>query len=152
MEQRIIYVGLDVHKDSVVAAVRIAAAGAATTDVRTFDTTTEDTLRVSADATGLSWLTLRAVYERAKRVGSGLDEQALDDIGEQVSLRQFDISDRAAAAFSFRPGQFNMVYLPGIGEVPATGIPLAQPGVGDIVAAPVLGADTAAILRELRGE
>jgi hypothetical protein len=39
---------------------------------------------------------VRAVYEHAKRVGSGFDEQALDDIGEQVSLRQFDISDRNA--------------------------------------------------------
>jgi MtrB/PioB family decaheme-associated outer membrane protein len=63
---------------------------------RTFDTTTEDTERVSADATGLNWLTLRTVYEHAKRVGSGLDEQTLDDIGEQVSLRQFDISDRTS--------------------------------------------------------
>ncbi|HWW82612.1 MAG TPA: MtrB/PioB family outer membrane beta-barrel protein [Vicinamibacterales bacterium] len=63
---------------------------------RTFDTTTEDTVRLSADATGVGWLTLRAVYEHAKRVGSGLDEQALDDIGEQVSLRQFDISDRTS--------------------------------------------------------
>lgn len=61
---------------------------------RTFDTTTENTLRLSADATGVKWLTLRAVYEYARRVGSGLDEQTLDDIGEQVSLRQFDVSNR----------------------------------------------------------
>jgi MtrB/PioB family decaheme-associated outer membrane protein len=67
---------------------------------RSFDTTTENTLRLSADATGVSWLTLRAVYEHAKRVGSGLDEQTLDDIGEQISLRQFDISDRNADRFS----------------------------------------------------
>jgi hypothetical protein len=67
---------------------------------RTFDTTTEDTVRVSADATGVSWLTLRGVYEHAKRVGSGLDEQTLDDIGEHVSLRQFDISDRNSNRFS----------------------------------------------------
>jgi MtrB/PioB family decaheme-associated outer membrane protein len=61
---------------------------------RTFDSTTEDTVRLSADATDLRWLTIRAVYEHGKRVGSGFDEQALDDIGEQISLRQFDISDR----------------------------------------------------------
>lgn len=67
---------------------------------RLFDTTTEDTLRLSADATGTSWLTLRGVYEHAKRVGSGFDEQTLDDIGEQVSLRQFDISDRTSDRFS----------------------------------------------------
>jgi len=41
---------------------------------------------------------------------------------------------------------------PGIGEVLATGSPLAQPGVGGASPAPVLGADTAAVLAELRGE
>jgi MtrB/PioB family decaheme-associated outer membrane protein len=67
---------------------------------RTFDTTNENTVRLSADATGIRWLTVRAVYEHAKRVGSGLDEQTLDDIGEQVSLRQFDIADRNSQRFS----------------------------------------------------
>ena len=59
--------GLDVHKDSMVAAVRIAAAGAATTDVRTFDTTTPGLLALSGwlsehgcthvamEATGVYW-------------------------------------------------------------------------------------------------
>lgn len=41
---------------------------------------------------------------------------------------------------------------PGIGEVLATGSPLAQPGAGRVAAAPVLGADTAAVLSELLGE
>jgi MtrB/PioB family decaheme-associated outer membrane protein len=63
---------------------------------RSFDTTTEDTVRLSVDASRLSWLMLRAVYEHAKRLGNGFDEQALDDIGEQTSLRQFDMSDRVA--------------------------------------------------------
>src|SRR5207244_3974626 len=67
---------------------------------RSFDTTTEDTLRLSVDLSGVNWLMLRTVYEHAKRVGSGFDEQALDDIGEQVSLRQFDISDRTVDRFS----------------------------------------------------
>ena len=39
--------GLDVHKDTVVAAVRIAANGPATTEVRTFDTTTPGLLALS---------------------------------------------------------------------------------------------------------
>jgi hypothetical protein len=69
-------------------------------DFRTFDTTTENTLRLSADLTGVGWLTVRGVYEHAKRTGTGLDEQSLDDIGEQVSLRQFDISDRDVDRFS----------------------------------------------------
>jgi 2-methylfumaryl-CoA isomerase len=41
---------------------------------------------------------------------------------------------------------------PGIGQVLATGSPLAQPGVGDIEPAPVLGADTDGVLEELLGE
>ncbi|PYR52829.1 MAG: hypothetical protein DMF89_01510 [Acidobacteria bacterium] len=67
---------------------------------RTYDTTTENRLRLSADATGVQWLTLRGLYEYAKRVGTGLDEQSLDDRGEQTSLRQFDISDRTLHRFS----------------------------------------------------
>ena len=67
---------------------------------RSFDTTTENTIRLSADTTRLTWLTVRGVYEHAKRVGTGFDEQSLDDLGEQVSLRQFDISDRKSDRFS----------------------------------------------------
>ncbi len=61
---------------------------------RTFETTRENTIRASIDSTGWQWVTVRGVYEHAKRTGSGLDQEALDTIGEQVSLRQFDISDR----------------------------------------------------------
>jgi 2-methylfumaryl-CoA isomerase len=46
-----------------------------------------------------------------------------------------------------------LVDQPGIGEILATGIPLAQPGTPQTpVPAPVLGADTAAVLGELLGE
>jgi MtrB/PioB family decaheme-associated outer membrane protein len=68
---------------------------------REFDTTAENTVRLSADTMGLSWISLRAVYEHAKRTGSGFDEQSLDDTGEQVSLRRFDISDRTSNRVSF---------------------------------------------------
>ena len=59
--------GLDVHKDSVVAAVRLATAGAVKTEVRTFDTTTPGLLALSGwlaehgcthvamEATGVYW-------------------------------------------------------------------------------------------------
>jgi crotonobetainyl-CoA:carnitine CoA-transferase CaiB-like acyl-CoA transferase len=40
---------------------------------------------------------------------------------------------------------------PGVGPVLATGSPLAQPGTGQVAPAPLLGADTAAVLSELRG-
>lgn len=44
-----------------------------------------------------------------------------------------------------------LINQPGIGPVLATGIPLAQPGVGDVAPAPLLGADTSAVLTELLG-
>ena len=59
--------GLDVHKDTVVAAVRIVAGGAVKTEVRTFDTTTpgllalsgwlaeQDCTHVAMEATGIYW-------------------------------------------------------------------------------------------------
>jgi len=67
---------------------------------RTFDSTTTNTLRLSADMTGIHWLTVRGVYEYSRRTGSGLDETSLDDIGEQVSLRQFDIANQNTNRFS----------------------------------------------------
>jgi MtrB/PioB family decaheme-associated outer membrane protein len=61
---------------------------------RTFDTTHDNRLKLSADATGPASLTVRAQYEYSHRTGTGLDEQSLDDLGEQTSLRQFDLSNR----------------------------------------------------------
>jgi hypothetical protein len=61
---------------------------------RVYETTVEQTLRASIDSTGFSWGSARLQYEHSKRRGEGLDEEVLSDIGEQVSLRQFDISDR----------------------------------------------------------
>jgi MtrB/PioB family decaheme-associated outer membrane protein len=61
---------------------------------RFFERTTEHVWRTSVDATGLSWGVARLEYERAVRTGEGLDEQVFGEIGEQISLRQFDISDR----------------------------------------------------------
>jgi MtrB/PioB family decaheme-associated outer membrane protein len=61
---------------------------------RMVEKTVEDTGRFSVDLTHVSWLTLRGVYEHSQRVGSGLDPLMLIEIGEQPSLRQFDIADR----------------------------------------------------------
>jgi MtrB/PioB family decaheme-associated outer membrane protein len=66
-------------------------------DDRTFrivDQTTEDIGRFSIDLTGVTWLTVRGVYEHGQRRGSPVNEAELIAIGEQPSLRQFDISDR----------------------------------------------------------
>ena len=67
---------------------------------RTFSKTTQNTLRLSVDTAAVSGVTVRGVYEYSKRTGSGLDEQSLDDAGEQTSLRQFDISNFSANRFS----------------------------------------------------
>ena len=61
---------------------------------RYFEKTTEQIVRASIDSTALAWGSLRLQYDRSVRTGDGLDEQVLSDIGEQVSLRQFDISNR----------------------------------------------------------
>ncbi len=74
---------------------------------RVFEETTEHTVRFSIDSTELSWASARLLVERSKRTGEGLDEEVLDDLGEQVSLRQFDISDRdrtrVSAIFQLTP-------------------------------------------------
>jgi MtrB/PioB family decaheme-associated outer membrane protein len=61
---------------------------------RFLEKTTENTLRVSVDSTTLPWGSVRLQYDHGVRTGEGLDEEAFSDIGEQISLRQFDISDR----------------------------------------------------------
>ncbi|MBI4264372.1 MAG: MtrB/PioB family decaheme-associated outer membrane protein [Acidobacteria bacterium] len=67
---------------------------------RLFEETTEHIFRASIDSTGNQYVTVRGVYERGTRTGTGLDEEVLDEIGEQISLRQFDISDRHRDRFS----------------------------------------------------
>lgn len=61
---------------------------------RFFEETTENTFRASVDSTDLPWGSARLLVERSTRTGEGLDEEAFSEIGEQISLRQFDISDR----------------------------------------------------------
>lgn len=61
---------------------------------RFFEETIDDVLRGTIDFTGNAFFTVRTIYEHSRRTGTGLDEEVLDHIGEQVSLRQFDISNR----------------------------------------------------------
>lgn len=61
---------------------------------RLFEATTDHTLRLAYDVATLDRVTVRADLTRSKRTGRGLDEEVFSDIGEQVSLRQFDIADR----------------------------------------------------------
>ena len=61
---------------------------------RIVENTSEDTGRLSVDLTGFTWVTLRGIYEIGNRRGSAVDQAELLAIGEQPTLRQFDISDR----------------------------------------------------------
>jgi MtrB/PioB family decaheme-associated outer membrane protein len=67
---------------------------------RFLEQTTEHVVRASVDSTGFSWFSLRAQYEYGRRTGDGFDEEALSAVNEQLSLRQFDISDRTRQRFS----------------------------------------------------
>ena len=67
---------------------------------RIVENTTEDIGRASVDLTGLPGVTVRGVYEHAKRVGSPVNPLELLAIGEQPTLRQFDISDRTQDRFN----------------------------------------------------
>lgn len=67
---------------------------------RIVEKTTEDIARASVDLTGLSWLTVRGVFEHSKRVGSAVNGLELLAIGEQPALRQYDISDRNQNRFN----------------------------------------------------
>jgi MtrB/PioB family decaheme-associated outer membrane protein len=69
-------------------------------DARIFQSAGEDVFRLSADAVGTSWLTFRTEYEYGSRTGSGLDEKALTDIGEQSRMRHYDLADRTRNRFS----------------------------------------------------
>ena len=61
---------------------------------RLLEHTTDRIVRASIDSTGLAWGSVRLQYDRSARTGDGLDEEVFSHIGEQISLRQFDISDR----------------------------------------------------------
>ncbi len=94
---------------------------------RYIETSAEDTGRLSVDLTGIGWLTVRGIYEHGRRRGAGLDLQTLINIGEQPSLRQFDIADRERDSFRaivqvMPVAQFSVSATAGIGreEYPGT--------------------------------
>jgi MtrB/PioB family decaheme-associated outer membrane protein len=67
-------------------------------DDRTYryvETTTDHQVRASVDSVALPWGSVRLQYDHSLRKGTGLDEQVLEEINEQQSLRQFDIANRS---------------------------------------------------------
>lgn len=87
---------------------------------RLFEETTDRVVRASIDSAGFGWGMLRLQYDRAERTGTGLDEQVFSDIGEQVSLRQFDIADRTRDRVS-AVAQFTPIDALGVGATVSTG-------------------------------
>jgi MtrB/PioB family decaheme-associated outer membrane protein len=68
---------------------------------RWIDTTTEDVGRVSLDLTGISWVTVRGVYEHSKRTGANaITEEELIAESQQPTQGMFDISNRTRDRFS----------------------------------------------------
>jgi MtrB/PioB family decaheme-associated outer membrane protein len=89
---------------------------------RIVEKTTEDIGRVSADLTGLGWMTVRGVFEHSKRTGTPVDQLELLSIGEQPTLRQYDISDRDQNRFNaivtlMPSSQFSINGTAGVGSV-----------------------------------
>ena len=63
---------------------------------RIFESTTDNVVRLTADAVSNRWFTLRTKYERAQRRGKGIEEGEIElaAIGEQPGIRHFDIAAR----------------------------------------------------------
>jgi MtrB/PioB family decaheme-associated outer membrane protein len=69
-------------------------------DFRIFESTGENTLRLTADAVGTQSVSFRAQYELSDRTGSGLDEDLLVQIGEQPDMRHYDLANRTRNKFT----------------------------------------------------
>jgi MtrB/PioB family decaheme-associated outer membrane protein len=69
-------------------------------DFRTFESTGENVFRLSADAVGNEWVTFRANWDHGGRSGSGLNEDLLREIGEQPTLRYYDLANRTRNRFT----------------------------------------------------
>lgn len=84
------------------ASVKIGYSGAITDRTfRIWETTTENTMRVSVDTTGNRFVTFRALFERGTREGEGFDRHGiLEAVGEQPGMRHYDIADRDRKRFT----------------------------------------------------
>jgi MtrB/PioB family decaheme-associated outer membrane protein len=61
---------------------------------RIFESTAENTVRVSVDSVGSGLVTVRTIYERSSREGSGFDPRILEEAHEQPGMRHFDVASR----------------------------------------------------------
>ena len=102
--------GLDVHKETVVACLRLVSDGKVTTEVRTFQTTTADLLRLSEwlAANGCTHVAMEASGVYWKPVWHILDDGEFElvlanaaHVKKCVPGRKTDVNDAAVAEFHF---------------------------------------------------
>jgi len=78
-----------------------------TEQARIYESTGENTFRLTVDSTGSQLLSARVKYEHAKRNSNGFDQQILVDLGEQPGIRHYDIAprdrDRVTTTFMVTP-------------------------------------------------
>jgi MtrB/PioB family decaheme-associated outer membrane protein len=67
---------------------------------RVFEETTEHTFRVSADATGNQYFSVRGLFETSSRTGDLLDLEPLLEAGELPGMRHYDVADRDRKRFT----------------------------------------------------
>jgi hypothetical protein len=68
---------------------------------RLWENTEENVFRVSVDTTGNALFSLRGLYESRQREGDGFEPEALAEVGEILSLRQYDVANRDRQRFTF---------------------------------------------------
>jgi MtrB/PioB family decaheme-associated outer membrane protein len=62
--------------------------------LRVIEENEENTFRVSLDTMGNRWVTVRALYEDARRNAIHTHEELLAEFGEQPEMRHYDVADR----------------------------------------------------------
>jgi MtrB/PioB family decaheme-associated outer membrane protein len=71
---------------------------------RIWESTNEHVFRVSLDTTGNQYISVRGLYENRSREGDGFREEALDEVGELVGMRHYDVADRDRQRFTLIAG------------------------------------------------
>lgn len=83
-------------------AVRIGYSNAITDrTLRVVEANEENTFRVSVDTMGNRWVTVRALFEDARRNGTRVHEALLEEFGEQPGMRHYDVADRDRQRVTF---------------------------------------------------
>lgn len=88
---------------------------------RLWEKTAENAFRVSIDTTGNEIIMLRGVYENRKREGEHFEAESLEEAGELIGMRHYDIADRdrqrATVIANVMPGgMFGVTASAGIGR------------------------------------